>query len=560
MTGLDRSFPDKSHDWSQRLALTAPERDGIGDSARGSRLLSWKEIAAYLGRSEKTVRRWETERGLPTHRAPGAGRTGVYAFAAELDEWLKSRRAQDLDASEAGEKTPTPIAGNATASIDEPFSPIAGQIAGPADPLPFAVASKVQVDRHGFKPGWKPVLVGALAAVAVGIAASAVTLRSAGGLPPRISSMFRAAGAASIHPGSTTISDTEKARAHDLYLKGRYEWGQRTPDSLNRALDDFTQAIVHDPKDAKSYAGLADTYNLLQIYSTLPLADSYPRAIAAAKRALALDDSLAEAHRALAFSDFYGLGDWRASENEFLRAIQLDPKDPVTRRWYAEAFGQPGRYEEALEQFDKAQELDPSSHSTLSDKGIALYDSGRREEGIALLKDVERTNPEFFSPHLYLMVISFDSHDFRTFLDEGQKAAETRNDPVQKDVIASARNGFTTGGQSGLLKSLYTKQKEYYEIGKYSPAIFAMTCVGLGKRQEALDVLEAAFTRHQPDALWTMAEPTLATLKDEPRYQALVKKIDFPTTPRLAPTDSVPNSVVAQHRPATDKPGGQVWP
>jgi tetratricopeptide (TPR) repeat protein len=547
------------------VALTTPEQDIAGDSVPGNRLDCWKEIAAYLGRSEKTVRRWEVDRGLPTHRAPGAGRTAVYAYTAELDEWLTSRRAQGLDPAEGGEEAAGPAAEIETpgAGIDDTVNAgaISESSAGPADARQIAANTDLPVDRHGFRLGWKAVHVRIFAAGAVIAAAFAVALQAgSGGIPRRISSMFGAAEAASVHSDSSPVSDEKKARAHELYLKGRYEWGQRTPDSLNRALDDFTQAIVQDPMDAKSYVGLADTYNLLQIYSTLPLADSNPRAIAAAKRALALDDSLAEAHRALAFSEFYGLGDWRASESEFLRAIQLDPKDPVTRRWYAEAFGQPGRYEEALEQFDKAQELDPSSHSTLSDKGIALYDSGRREEGIALLEDVERTNPEFFSPHLYLMLISFDSHDFRTFLDEGQKAAETRNDPVQKDVIASARNGYIIGGQSGLLKSLYTKQKGYYEIGKYSPAMFAMTCVALGKRQEALDVLEAAYTRHQPDALWTMAEPTLATLKDEPRYQALVKKIDFPATPRLAPTSSVPNSAVAQRRPAPDKPGGQVWP
>jgi tetratricopeptide (TPR) repeat protein len=514
------------------LAQTAPDWDSLGDRARGKRLDCWKEIAAYLGRSEKTLRRWETERGLPTHRAPGAGRTAVYAFTAELDEWLKSRRARDLEAAESAQEA-TRAEESEIPSTAAPAFSISQPVAALADTQPIAIANNLQSDRRGFRPGWRPVLALILAAAAVGVAAYEVVLRSAGGgVRDRNSSLSGKALAATPHPasgaGSASVSDADKARAHDLYLKGRYEWSQRTPDSLNQALDSFTQAIVDDPNDAKSYVGMADTYNLLQIYSTLPLADSYPRAIAAARRALALDDSLAEAHRALAFSEFYGLGDWRESEKEFVRAIQLDPEDPITRRWYAEAFDQPGRYEEAQEQFDKAQELDPTSHSTLSDKGIGLYDSGRRAEGIALLRNVERTNPEFFSPHLYLMEISFDSHDFRTFLDEGQKAAETRNDPVQGDVIASARKGYAGAGDKGFLKSLYTKQKEYYDIGKYSPGMFAMTCVALGKRQEALDVLEAAYARHQPDALWVLAEPTLTILKDEPRYKALVKKINFP--------------------------------
>ena len=527
------------------MATITPKLDKIGDPALGNRLDCWKEIAAYLGRSEKTVRRWETERGLPNHRAPGAGRTAVYAYTADLDQWLKSGRAQGLDAAAVGEEIAVPAAGNETPGTGWPDSPITEQMAEPANPQPVAIAGKLQVARHGFKPGWKTVLALIVVAAAVCVAAYSVALRSAGGgVPRRIPSMSGKAQAATVPPasgigsgigsgvGSGAVSEVESAQSHQLYLRGRYEWNQRTPDSLNRALDSFTQAIVHDPNDAKSYAGLADTYNLLQIFSTLPMADSYPRAIAAAKRALALDDSLAEAHRALAFSEFYGLGDWRDSEKEFRRAIQLDPKDPLTRVWYANAFAVPGRFEESLEQLDKAQELDPTSNATLSDKAIILFNAGRTEEAIALLKDIERTHPEYFMSHFYLMLIGFHLRDFHTFLEEGQKAAETRDDPVLKDVIASAREGYTRAGDRGFLKSLYAKQKEYYEMGKFFPGMLAMTCVALGKRQEALDLLEAAYTRHSADALWILADPDLFTLKDEPRYKALVKKINFPSGPQ----------------------------
>ena len=263
----------------------------------------------------------------------------------------------------------------------------------------------------------------------------------------------------------------------------------------------------------------------------MPLTDSYPRAIAAAMRAVQLDDSLAEAHRALAFGDFYGAGDYVESEKQFLRAIQLDPKDPVTRRWYANAFAVPGRFEESLRQFDKSQELDPASHSTLSDKGIVLFDAGRKDEGIALLRDVERTNPEFYSPHVYLMQISFELHDYRTFLEEGQKAAEVRNDPVLKDIMASARDGYAKSGVSGLLKNFYTKQREYWAEGKYLSGMLAKTCVAMGRREEALRFLEIAYYRHESDALWCLSDPDLRSLKDEPRYKELLKKIHFPQAP-----------------------------
>ena len=517
---------------------------GPQEASANLRLDSWKEIASYLGKGERTAKRWESERTLPVHRLPGGGRSSVYAYTAELDEWLRSAKALagteleiGLDGADAGAdgsvsattapEPALPAAGNERPRIGGPDPPVTV----PADAQRTATAN-LQAGRHDFKPGWKPVLAGILAAGAVGAALYAVAVRSvSGGIPHRISSMFGAAEAASVPPGSAAVYDSDKRVAHDFYLKGRFEWNQRTPDSLNRALDDFTQSVVHDPNDARSYVGLADTYNLLHIYSTLPLTDSYPRAIAAARRAVQLDDSLAEAHRALAFAEFYGAGDYAKSEKEFRRAIELNPKDPVTRAWYANAFALPGRFEKSLEQFEVSQELDPASHATLADKGIILFNLGKRKEGIALLKDVERTDPEFFMPHFYLMITSFDQRDFRTFLDEGQKGADVRNDPALKDIMASAREGYARGGERGLLERLYTKQKEYYAMGKYPAAMLAKTCVALGKRQEALDLLYATFSRHESDALWCLVDPDLLTLKDDPRYRELVKKINFPSGP-----------------------------
>ncbi|MGD0631085.1 MAG: tetratricopeptide repeat protein [Terracidiphilus sp.] len=506
------------------------------DESSNARLDSWKEIAAYLGRGERTAKRWEIERALPVHRLPGGGRGSVYAFSAELDEWLRSAKPDE---------TANPAEANASSESRQDFASTEATVSPPtADVFPGdAMLAGATPPGRMQGASWRIPLIVFLPIVLTAV--FLFSLRTTRQHPsPNLHQQPARNGPVS--------SDSEKQIAHDLYLRGRFEWNERTPDSLNRALDDFTQAVVANPNDAESYVGLADTYNLLQIYSTLPLTDSYPRAIAAARRAVQLDDSLAEAHRALAFADFYGAGDYVESEKEFLRAIELNPKDPVTRRWYANAFAVSGRYEESLEQFDKAQELDPASHSTLSDKGIVLFDSGRREEGIALLKSVERTDPQFYSPHFYLAIISFELHDFRTFLDEGQKAAEVRNDAVLKDIMASARAGYTRSGESGLLQNLYTKQEEYYAMGKYSPGMLAKTCVALGKRQEALDLLDAAFSRHEADALWSLVEPDLLTLKDEPRYKALVKKINFPQAPRGASTKPATSAERSPLRPTND--------
>ena len=120
--------------------------------------------------------------------------------------------------------------------------------------------------------------------------------RTAGApIPLRLLSWFTRRQPNSDSPGSSSVSDSEKTLAHDFYLKGRYEWSQRTPESLNRALDYFAQSLVHDPGNAQAYVGLADTYNLLREYTTMPENEAYARAIAAARKAVELDDSLADA-------------------------------------------------------------------------------------------------------------------------------------------------------------------------------------------------------------------------------------------------------------------------
>jgi Flp pilus assembly protein TadD len=367
-------------------------------------------------------------------------------------------------------------------------------------------------------------------------AAVAILAFSAAGSPlsKRIQTIF-ASHQPEGGPVSASVSEADKNLARDYYLKGRYEWNQRTPNSLNRALDLFTQAIVHDPAYAQPYAGLADTYDLLWEYSTLPANQAFPRAIAAARKAVELDDSLSEAHRALAFAEMYGSWNFDGAEKEFRRAIELDPKDAQARRWYANAFAVPGRYEESLHQINKAQELDPTSHATLADKGILLANAGRTQEAIDLLREVERSAPEFRSPHYYLMEISLEYRDYPTFLSEGEKAAESSNDPVLKDVTAAARSGYQRGGSRGLLNGLYARQREYYRAGKFNGSILAKTCVLMGRKQEALQLLEDAYAHHEIDVLSCLSHPDLLTLRDEPRYKALVEKFHFPMRPAVAP-------------------------
>jgi tetratricopeptide (TPR) repeat protein len=491
------------------MPTTPKDRANAENPSLGTRLDSWKEVATYLCRGERTVKRWETDRGLPIHRLPGGGRASVYAYIAELDAWLKSSEARELAPAFEDIEEAEPEYISLTTSVP-------ADTLGPADlPLLESPASTPRLSRR-----W---LFAFAALLVVAIAGVTIELRARG-----VVSFFSNSQPERTRPAFLAISDSEKSLARDLYLKGRYEWNQRTPDSLNRALDSFTQAIVHDPSYAQAYVGLSDTYDLLREYSTMPESDAFQRAVAAARKAVELDGSLSEAHRALAFAEFWGAWDFADAEKEFRRAIDLNPKDPVARRWYANSFAMPGRFAECLEQIDKAQELDPSSHATLADKGIMLFQAGRTSEGVELLKEVERADPEFRSPHFYMMLISLYLRDYPAYLKEGQKAAEAMNDPMLRDIITSAQRGYSHEGRLGLLRELYASQKKYYLAGKLPGTMLAKTCVMMGKKQEALQLLEDAYARHEPYLLTCLVQRDLLTLKDEPRYKELVKKINFP--------------------------------
>ena len=160
------------------------------------------------------------------------------------------------------------------------------------------------------------------------------------------------------HPApayAPTAASAARQQAEELYLQGRYHWNKRTGPDLTEALDDFTKSIDVDPTFAKGYAGSADCYNLLREYSDMPGSQAFPLAITAARKAIALDDSLAEGHRDLAFAYFYWNWDAPGAEREFRRAIALDPNDAEAHHWYATALSAMGRHQEALGEIEHAR-------------------------------------------------------------------------------------------------------------------------------------------------------------------------------------------------------------
>jgi len=498
--------------------MPAPsKRPVISDTSRlGTRLEGWKTIAAFLDKAERTVKRWEVDRGLPIHRVPGGGRAGVYCIAAELDAWLESNRIYEDGSPKTLAKTETHLRSGLQGP--QPDTP-------PRRMLPREATLILSFLLR------RRLILTAIGLLMVCVTAAAVHFSKT---PAAALQLLRVAKSSTPNsqPGAAiAVSDADKALARDLYLKGRFEWNKRTPESLNRALDDFTQSIVHNPSSAPTYAGLADTYLLLHEYSLASDHESTSRAIVASTKAVELDDSLAEAHRSLAFAEVWGNWDFRAGEKEFRRAIELDPRDPLTHLWFATAFSTQEWASVARNEFDRAQELDPSSPVVLANKSIWLFQTGQRQAGLDLARQVERDDPDFVAPHRYLARMNWSLRNYPGFLLESENTANLTHDPLLKESIAAARAGFRRDGERGLLESLYLARKKLYDDGKLAGTPLAEICIRLGKKEEALKLVQHDYANRRAEFLWTLTDTDLMTLKSDPRYQELLGKLNFPHPP-----------------------------
>lgn len=434
------------------------------------RLNNWKEIAAFFGRDERTVKRWERLRGLPVRRVPGGRRGPVYAYRDELAAWLH-RHADTAAEAPAGEMPAEPPSG--------------------AVPVPAAA------------PAPRRRLV--VAAVAVLVAAGLAALLS--------------------RPDGTVATATSyrpQPRAETLYLNGLYHLEGRQADGLRRAADMFTEAVALDPGYARAYAGLADAYNLLSQYTLLPAAEAYPRARAAAERAIALDPGLGDGYAALAFNAFYWQRDVAAATRLFERAIRLEPGKAQAHHWYALAAMHERRFDIARREIDAAQRLDPRSPAILANRALILFHAGAADEALAILEPLAASQPNLLSPHAYLATVYLASGRYQDFLRQYRIAARLEGNAARLETADALDAALTAGGGEALLATWLAEQKRQYAAGREPAFDVAQTAALLGDRAAALDYLEAARQRGEAGLLGILLAPGLARLGDEPRYRALV--------------------------------------
>jgi tetratricopeptide (TPR) repeat protein len=473
------------------------------------RLDSWKEIASFFDRDERTVRRWEKERDLPVRRLPGL-RGGVYAFTDDLSQWMNAHYLTQ-SSNAAGVTAGPEAAALATTSAAVIVSqPEVKSSELPADgPAPSGDAP----------PDHARTIAKWVIAICVLIVAFVVTLTAV--RRQRAESAVARGTSSAAAPDSPAV----RAEAEDLYLKGRYYWNKRTPDDLNKAVDYFTQAIVRDPNYAKAYVGLSDCYNLLREYTVMPPEEAYPRAMAAAQKAIELDPSSAEAHNSLAFGSFYWMWDAATAEREFRRALALDPNYVLAHHWYATFLHALGRSDESLKEINRAQELDPSSTTVLADKGVLLYAAGQKQEAVTLLKQIEDTEPSFLSPHRYLATIYLDNGDYAGYLAEAEKAALLTQDKSALAIVRAGERGLAAGGSDGMLNEILQTQKALYSGGGVAAYSLASTYARLGNKVEALKYLEISRDRHETMLMNLRSDPSMKSLYGDPSFRTLLSQV-----------------------------------
>ncbi len=483
----------------------------------GPRLNSWKEIAAFFDCTERTVRRWEQDRGLPIHRLPGSAGGKVYAYAAELKQWLEAPNSTGATAAtEAGTERATAEPVGAT-----PSTGTATDTGDTAKTIPEAAVLRAEAAA--------PTAPGAPAAPTTSrwlLAVVVVVLVGAGWAGFR-TLRIASAGATRVAAGKGRHKPSPEAE--DFYLKGRYYWNLRTSAGLTHAVDDFTQAIVHDPAYAEAYGGLADCYNLMREYTVMPANEAYPKALAAAQKAVELDDGLADADASLGFVLFYWKWDAAGAEREFRRAIALDPNNVNAHHWYATMLSTERRNAEALAEIEWARKLAPDSKSILADKGTLLSCAGRNDEAVALLQQMVATEPEFVSLHRYLVGVYFGMGDYPRYLAESRKVAELMHDDAGMTMANAAEAGYKENGRQGLLEALLEAQQRLFEAGRGDALGTATSAAMLGKNEEALHYLQIAHDQHDSGFpyIYMSERSAFATLRSDGRYQALVRTV-FP--------------------------------
>jgi serine/threonine protein kinase/Flp pilus assembly protein TadD len=316
---------------------------------------------------------------------------------------------------------------------------------------------------------------------------------------------------------------TEDQEAYTLYLKGRYFWNRRYEGGLLKGIEYFQKAIEKDTSFASVYTGIADCYCVMGLYDWIPPKEAYPKAKAATLRALEIDDTLPEAHASLGWIKMFYDWDWAAAEKAFQRAIELNPNYATAHEWYAMFLAPMERFDEAISELKKAQELDPLSLIIQAMGGYVYSFAGLSDKAIQSCHKTIEMDPNFMLTYFFLGNAYTWNSRWKEAISAFQKlAALSGESPLSLGFLGFA---YGMGGQEAEAQKILDQLSERSKDKDAFPFFKSLVNIGLGDKDRALEWLERAYDEKESMLAAIKIWPPFDTLRQESRFKALLKKL-----------------------------------
>jgi tetratricopeptide (TPR) repeat protein len=324
-----------------------------------------------------------------------------------------------------------------------------------------------------------------------------------------------------------SAAPTVNPAAHEAFLLGRHFWNTRTEDGLQRSIQYFQQAIEKDPAYALAYVGLADSYAILAGYGPVPPHEALPKAKAAAIKALELDSNIAEAHTSLAYVLTIYDFDWARGEQEFKRAIALNPGYATAHHWYGHHLMFVRRFDEAVAEMKRARELDPLSPIITTEVGYPRFFARQYDLALDDYRKALELSPTFFRAHWLLGQAYEQKGMYPEALAALEKAVELSGGNLV--MIAALAHAWALAGKRAEAQNVVDRLIRVSQEGYFSPYFIAEIHLALGNKEEALAWLDKAYEARDYFFRWLKIDPRLDQLRSDPRFQSLERRLNYPT-------------------------------
>jgi DNA-binding winged helix-turn-helix (wHTH) protein/TolB-like protein/Tfp pilus assembly protein PilF len=318
------------------------------------------------------------------------------------------------------------------------------------------------------------------------------------------------------------VEEKKQLEAYRLYLKGRNAWNKRTGDALLQAIEFFNQAIAIDPNYGAAHAGLADCYNMLVVYGRLEPKEGFPKAKEAATKALEIDESSAEAHSSMAFIKFRWDWDRAATEREFQTAIRLKPAYAPAHQWYSSYLVAVERFDEAIAEAKRTEELEPLSFVASSHLGWIYYLSGQNDKAIEQCRKILELDPSSFPARRYLGLAYEAKGMYAEAITEFQTGVKLSGSPLMLGLLGHA---YAASGKTAEAKQVLEDLQQLQGQRYVSPYTVAAIYAGLGDQDQAFKWLETAVEARD---IWLMnlkVDPVFAKLRSHRNFTDILARI-----------------------------------